>query len=110
MAELNKSAYSADISHFTSCVYGTGEEVEISKHYGEDGNLAYVRIHANGQRVTTSITGKYVTVGKIMFMKYRLNDGYYPKGNLAVNGIVGGEGDVLGVLSLGGTACEAQYQ
>lgn len=89
MAELKDTVYFADMASFagiaslTASKYGTGGEAVISTQTDNNGR-DYVHISTGGATVVTTITGENVTVGKIMFIKYRLNNGYYPEGSFAV--------------------------
>lgn len=83
MAMIKSTTYYADITSLTAIKHRTDGEAEISTQVDENG-LAYTHIATNDETTITTITAKNVPVGKIMFFKYRLCNGYYPAGHLGV--------------------------
>lgn len=76
--------WNADITSITAIKHKTGEECEISTQVDEKG-FPYVHIATNDETTKTTITAENIPVGKIMFLKYRLCNGYYPSGHFGVS-------------------------
>ncbi len=79
----SSTTYSADITSLTAIKHRTDGEAEISTQVDKNG-LEYTHIATNDDTTVTTITAENIPVGKIMFFKYRLCNGYYPAGHLGV--------------------------
>ena len=77
------TTYIADITSLTAIKHRTDGEAEISTQVDKNG-LVYTHITTNEDATVTKLTATNVPVGKIMFLKYRLNNGYYPNWFLGV--------------------------
>ena len=80
---MAETTFIASLAGITASKFGTGEAAIITSPADE--KFEYKHIQTDGATVITTIAAESVPVGKIMFVKYRLNGGHYPEGSFSIH-------------------------